>query len=131
MKKVLVSFFAALTAIFFLNSSFSQNIPITGTIQHSSTSEWLDAIGVTVKGSDSGVFTNDKGQFTILVHKLPVRLIASCVGFDPQEIAVNYLFIPVVIRLNMRDSTLPELINFTRVPEKPLIPPTRVRRINQ
>ena len=53
----------------------AQNVTISGTVQNSATKESVPAVSVTVKGTDQGTYSDDKGNFKLIVPKLPVTLV--------------------------------------------------------
>jgi CarboxypepD_reg-like domain len=62
----------------------AQNITISGQVK-SSTGESLGAVSVTLKGSPSGTFTDNKGNFNLSVPsstKFPATLIFSSIGYE-------------------------------------------------
>src|SRR5438034_6471320 len=80
---------ALLIASTFTLVAFAQKLTITGSIRNSSTTESIPAVSVIVKGTSQGTFTDDKGNFSIAVAKLPVTLVISSSGYLPQEIQVT------------------------------------------
>ena len=93
--------FTMLLASIFSVSAFAQNVTISGNVKNSSSTENAAAVSVTIKGTDAGTFTDEKGNYTISTKKLPVTLVFSSVGFTTQEIAVtsasqqvNVIFVP-------------------------------------
>ena len=101
MRKIachLIAFVIAFTLPVF---AFAQNTTITGNVKNSATKENSAAVSVTIKGTDIGTFTDDKGNFSITTKSLPVTLLITSVGYDPQEVTVssatekvNVLFVP-------------------------------------
>src|SRR5262245_25823355 len=69
--------------------AFSQKETISGNVRNSSTTESVPAVSVTVKGGKQGTFTDDKGNFSLTVTKLPVTLVFSSVGFATKEVEVT------------------------------------------
>ena len=61
---------------------------VNGTVKNSNTAEGLSAVSVTVKGTTTGTFTDDKGSFRINVAKTPVTLIFSSVGYSDKEVVI-------------------------------------------
>lgn len=88
MRKFTSYLVAVIMAMLFSTAAFSQNT-ISGNVKNSATSENVNAVSVTVKGSDAGTFTDDKGRFTLNVKSLPVTLVISSVGYTTQEIQVT------------------------------------------
>ncbi len=70
-------------------TAMAQSVTVSGNIKNSANNEATTAVSVTVKGGDQGTFTDDKGNFSLSVKKLPVTLIISSVGFELQEITVS------------------------------------------
>jgi outer membrane receptor for ferrienterochelin and colicin len=89
MRKKLPVLLLLLTSCLISISSFAQSVIIKGSVKGTSTGEALPAVSVTVKGSSAGVYTNDKGEFSISVPSLPVTLIISSVGFESKEVTVS------------------------------------------
>ena len=70
-------------------AAFAQSVTISGNVRNSNTKEGAGAVSVTVKGTNTGSFTDDKGNFKFTVKSLPVVLLISSVGYELQEITVN------------------------------------------
>jgi outer membrane cobalamin receptor len=111
--------------------AFAQNVTISGNVKNSVTNESSAAVSVTIKGSDIGTFTDDKGNFSITAKSLPVTLLITSVGFDPQEVTVsnatdkvNVLFVP--------SNSLGQevVVSASRVPEKILESPVSIERVS-
>ncbi len=111
--------------------AFAQNVTISGNVKNSATQENAAAVSVTIKGSDIGTFTDDKGNFSITAKSLPVTLLITSVGFDPQEVTVsnatdkvNVLFVP--------SNSLGQevVVSASRVPEKILESPVSIERVS-
>jgi hypothetical protein len=78
-----------ITALFSLQA-LAQTVTITGTVRNSLSKEGVPAVSVTVKGTSSGTFTNDKGNFSITTSaKLPLTLSFSSVGFEAKDVEVS------------------------------------------
>jgi outer membrane receptor protein involved in Fe transport len=122
--------------IFFLAfsaSSFAQNIILSGTIRNGSTKELIPAVSVTIKGTNAGTFSDDKGNFRITTSKpLPLTLVFTSIGFDPQEVlvsslAVNGLQVDMVPASSLG---IEVVVSASRVPEKILESPVSIERIS-
>lgn len=67
-----------------------QSTTVSGIIKNARTQEVIPAVSVTVKGSSTGTFTDDRGAFRFTtVQKLPLTLVISSVGFATKEISVS------------------------------------------
>jgi len=79
-----------LLALFLSIAAFAQTVTITGNVKNSSNQDIVPAVSVTLKGTSSGTFTDDKGNFTLTTtQKPPFTLVFSSVGFESQEVTVN------------------------------------------
>ena len=78
-----------LVAATFSLVAFAQKITISGNVRNSSSTDPVPAVSVTVKGGQQGTFTDDKGNFSLIVTKLPVTLIFSSVGYSSKEVEVT------------------------------------------
>lgn len=118
--------------LFFFNYSFAQNITINGSVKNIVTSEAVSSVSITVKGSGEGTYTNDKGNFSLLINRpLPVTLIISSIGYQPQEIAVSNGSPRLAISL-VPQSTLGQevVVSATRTPSRILESPVTIERIS-
>ena len=70
-------------------AAIAQSATISGNVRNSTTKEAAGAVSVTIKGAETGTFTDDKGNFKISVKSLPVTLLISSVGYELQEVTVN------------------------------------------
>jgi len=115
----------------FVSSAFSQTTILSGTIKNSSTKEIIPSVSVEIKGTDAGTFTDDKGNFRISTNRtLPLTLIFSSIGYDPQEISVTD---PqnINVELNPAPSLgIEVVVSASRVPQKILESPVSIERIN-
>lgn len=63
---------------------------VTGNIRNSNTKEVVPAVSVMIKGTQTGDYTNDQGNFRVTVRKgFPVTLVCSSLGFESKEIVVS------------------------------------------
>ncbi|MFN5913252.1 MAG: carboxypeptidase-like regulatory domain-containing protein, partial [Chitinophagaceae bacterium] len=111
----------------------AQNITISGQVK-SSTGESLGAVSVTLKGSPSGTFTDNKGNFNLSVPsstKFPATLIFSSIGYDILE--VQAAGAGAVKEVVMNQSTVlgaEVVVSATRTPTRILESPVSIERIN-
>ena len=81
---------ACLITVLFSLQAFAQTVTINGSVRNSDTKEGVPAVSVTIKGTSSGTYTDDKGNFSITTStKLPLTLVFSSVGFETQEVNVS------------------------------------------
>ncbi len=120
----------ALANIFSI-AAFAQTTTISGTVKNSSTSEVISAASVTVKGSGSGTFTDDKGNFKLTTtQKLPLTLIVSSIGFEMQEITVSS---SENVMVNFKPTNIlgqEVVIAATRTPSRILESPVSIERVS-
>jgi outer membrane receptor for ferrienterochelin and colicin len=127
-------FARASTILFFLIPSlggFAQTVAISGNIRNQSTKESVPAVSVTVKGSQEGAFTDDRGNFKFTaLHKFPIILQVSSIGFETQEITIaNANFVQVEVKPS---SSLGQeiVISASRVAQRILESPVSIERVN-
>lgn len=86
MKKILFIFISCLS----LQSSFGQNISITGKVMDGTTGQSLPLATILVLNADIVVLADDNGKFSIDgITQLPLRLLFNYVGFISDTIEVN------------------------------------------
>jgi len=126
--------FSFLILLFFTSGiAFSQQrIVLHGKIINSSTNESVPAVSITIKGSTSGTFTDDKGNFKLATtHSLPVTLQFSSVGYESQELTVTdasaLIMIPFKPGFTLGADVV---IAASRLPERILESPVSVEHIS-
>src|SRR5215469_14524163 len=63
---------------------------VSGNIKNSQTKENLAAVSVIIKGTTTGTFTDEKGNFRLTTaQKPPFTLIISSIGYAPKEMNVE------------------------------------------
>ena len=120
---------ALLLANLFTLATTAQSVTITGNVKNSATNEAVSAVSVTVKAGDLGTFTDNKGNFSLSIKKLPVTLILSSVGFELQEITVtNNTTLTIQFKPS---STLGQdiVVSATRVATRILESPVSIERV--
>lgn len=130
MKKVTSCLVMLLLANIFTIALYAQSVTITGNVKNSSTQENSSAVSVTIKGTDAGTFTDDKGNFSISAKSFPVTLVFSSVGYDPQEFTVNSATSKVNIAL-VPSNTLGQevVVSASRVAERSLESAITIERV--
>ena len=91
MKRFLRHFAILFLTTTLVMSTKAQNAStVTGTVKNSSSSEALASVSVTLKGSNQGTFTDNKGNFKLAVsQKAPYTLVFASVGFANKEVVVD------------------------------------------
>jgi len=91
MKKCLSHFAIFCLSTLVVFTANAQNASsVSGTVKNASTSETIAAVSVTLKGNNSGTYTDDKGNFKLSVaQKAPYTLVFTSVGFTSKEVVVN------------------------------------------
>jgi outer membrane receptor for ferrienterochelin and colicin len=112
-------------------ASFAQSTTIGGNVKNSVTNESVGAVSVTIKGSDVGTFTSDKGAFSINTKSLPVTLVFSSVGFSTQEVTVSEASKNINVSFVPNSSLGQEVVvSATRTSQKILESPVSIERVN-
>ena len=112
-------------------SASAQNVTISGNVRNSSSRENASAVSVTVKGTDLGTFTDDKGNFSMTVKSLPVTLIFSSIGYELQEVTVSSASQKLDIAFKPSSALGQEIVvSASRVPERILESPVSIERVS-
>lgn len=112
--------------------AFAQSSTITGKIVNRATNESVSAVSVTIKGSQVGTFTDDKGNFKVsFSQKLPVTVLISSVGYALQEVVVTNAFETLNIQLVPSNSLGQEVVvSATKVAQKIMESPVSIERVS-
>lgn len=82
--------FICLSTLIVFTANAQNASSVSGTVKNASTSETIAAVSVTLKGNNSGTYTDDRGNFKLTVsQKTPYTLVFSSVGFTSKEVVVN------------------------------------------
>lgn len=112
-------------------SKVHAQVTIQGNVSNSASKESISAVSVTVKGSNVGTFTNDKGVFSINVKSLPVTLVFSSIGYDAVEQNVSSSSSKLAIAMKPSSALGQEVVvSASRVQEKILESPVSIERVN-
>ncbi len=112
--------------------TFAQNNTLSGTVRNTSTKEGVPAVSVTIKGSSSGTFTDEKGIFKLVTSKqLPITLIFTSVGFETKELTVPTASAGIEVELTAVSTLGTEVVvSASRVPERILESPVSIERVS-
>ena len=115
----------------FSNAVSAQNVTISGNVRNSTTQEKASAVSVTIKGTSVGTYTNDRGEFTINSKTIPVTLIISSIGYEPQEVTVTSATQKIDIAFVPASSLGQEIVvSASRVPERIMESPVSIERVS-
>ena len=122
---LLLSFLLSLTAL-------AQNVTLSGSVKNNQSKEGVPAVSVTIKGSASGTYTDDKGGFKITTSsRPPLTLVFSSIGFQTKEVAVSSAASAIEVGLDPVSTLGVEVVvSASRVPERILESPVSIERIN-
>jgi outer membrane receptor protein involved in Fe transport len=111
-------------------AAYAQSSTITGSVENTASKEKVSAVSVTVKGTNDGTFTDDKGNFKITVAKLPATLLVTSVGYEMQEVTVSSAG-AVKVELKPSNALGQEVvISATKTSQKILESPVSIERIS-
>ena len=131
MRKVTSYLVTFLLANILTIAAFAQNLTINGNVRNSNSKEGSGAVSITVKGEETGTFTDDKGNFRIIVKKLPATLLISSVGYELQEVTVSNTTSLVQVEFKPTNVLGQEVVvAANRVPQKILESPVSIERIS-
>ena len=132
MKNYLIYLCTLVLANVASNAAFAQNSTISGTIVNRISNESVSAVSITVKGSDAGTFTDDRGNFKLSINQpLPVTLLISSVGFTIQEVVVSNAGQPLKVKLEPANTLGQEVVvAASRGAQKILESPVSIERVS-
>ncbi|GAC1592807.1 MAG: TonB-dependent receptor [Ginsengibacter sp.] len=131
MRRSFSLFVVFLIANLFSITVFAQSVVIPGTIKNVSTGEPVPAVSITVKGSGTGTFTNDKGEFKLMVNqKFPITLVISSIGYESQTLTINNADDLQIRMLSSNALGQEVVIAATRTPSRILESPVTIERIS-
>jgi len=133
MKKCLSHFAIFCLSTLVVFTANAQNaISVSGTVKNATTSETVAAVSVTLKGNNSGTYTNDRGNFKLTVsQKAPYTLVFSSVGFTNKEVVVNDNTASLNVSLTPTYVLGSDVVvSASRVSEKFLESPVTIERIS-
>jgi outer membrane receptor protein involved in Fe transport len=131
MSRLLLLLAALVITNIFNTAAIAQTTTITGNVRNSINQDVVPAVSVTIKGSNAGTFTDERGNFRLNTdQKLPLTLVFTSIGFELQEATVNDATTPVSISF-VPASTLgvEVVISASRVPERILESPVSIERM--
>jgi len=120
-----------LTFIILFYFAGAQSVVIRGNVRDSRSKFVVPAVSVIIKGTRTGVFTNDKGDFRLTTNQpLPLTLLISSIGFEPLEAEVKNASDFVQVDLISASILGTEVVvSASRVPERILESPVSIERI--
>jgi len=113
------------------NAFAQQSTNVSGSVKNTKSKEALSAVSITVKGSSTGTFTDDKGNFKFTtVQKVPFTIIISSVGYTNKEVVVKSDDQVIDVELEAAFTLGDEVVvAASRVPERILESPVSIERI--
>jgi len=131
MRKTKSYLLALLLASILSVGAKAQITTITGKVENSESKEKIAAVTVTVKGTNLGTFTDDKGNFKIAVPNLPAVLLVSSVGYVLQEVTVKSGTDVVLVSFKPSNALGQEVVvSATKTSLKILESPVSIERIS-
>ena len=119
-----------LIAVFFSIAAFAQNITVSGSVRNSSSKEIVPSVSVIVKGTNFGTYTNQNGEFSIKLAKLPAVLVFSSIGYEDQELTVNDANATLSVEFKPNTALGQEVvISANRTPQRILESPVTIERM--
>lgn len=122
-----------LSAILFPFALFAQQATISGKVKSSDGSkESVSAVSVVVKGTNTGTFTNEKGEYKLSGNfNFPVTLVFSSIGYETAELVVNSAGSSSDIELKSSSKLGQEIVvSATRVATRIMESPVTIERVS-
>ncbi|TAE11161.1 MAG: TonB-dependent receptor [Bacteroidetes bacterium] len=133
MTNVLRFMSVVLLALGFSIQAISQSsVTISGSVKNGKTKETVSAVSVSVKGAQTGTYTDDNGNFKFTTNKkLPITLVISSVGFATKEVTVSSAGTAVAVEVEPSFELGQDVVvSASRTPERILESPVTIERVN-
>ncbi|MDB5229267.1 MAG: TonB-dependent receptor [Chitinophagaceae bacterium] len=129
MKKLLLGL---LFVLLFTSLSAQETYTLSGRIFDSTNQKGLISASVRIKGTGSGAVTNDNGDFLLkTIHKIPLTLLVSSVGYKTQEFFVSRNTSSLSIALNAETVLVDQLVvTASRKAESILRSPVTIEKLD-
>jgi outer membrane receptor protein involved in Fe transport len=117
--------------LFLTIAASAQTSTISGTVRNSTTKEPVPFVTVAIKGTGSGTYTDEKGNFKLTTSRaFPLTLEFTSVGFSAKQVAVAAGGAVEVDLVPGSDLGTEVVISASRVPERILESPVSIERMN-
>ena len=121
---------SSLMAVLISIAANAQSTVISGNVRNETSKEGVPAASVIVKGTNQGTFTNQNGDFSIKVAKLPVVLVITSIGYENQEMTVSNTSQPLTVDFKVNNALGQEVvIAGTRKAIRSLESPVTIERL--
>lgn len=125
------SFIATLLVACLMSFAGYAQTVVSGNVKNSASKDIIPAVSVTVKGSNVGTFTDDKGNFRFTTGlKLPFIVLFTSVGFEMKEVEVSTS--GQSLQVELAPSTVlgaEVVVAASRTPQRILESPVSIERI--
>jgi outer membrane receptor protein involved in Fe transport len=119
-----------LMAVLFSVAALAQTVTVSGSVRNSSSKEIVPSVSVIVKGTNVGTYTNQNGEFSLKISKLPAVLVFSSIGYEDQEVTVNEASSSLNVEFKPNTSLGQEVVvSANRTPQRILESPVTVERM--
>lgn len=130
MRKVLPLVAVLIMVHAFTIAAIAQAVTIKGTVKDATTKGTISAVSVVIKGTSTGTYTDDNGNFTLTTSQsLPVTLEISAVNFATKTVTISTAD-GNVIELEQSSALGQEVVvSATRTPSRILESPVSIERV--
>ncbi|WP_298411691.1 TonB-dependent receptor, partial [Hydrotalea sp.] len=129
-KLQLLFLFCMPVTLLYVTAHAQEATTVSGVIKNAINNETVSSVSVTIKGSSTGAYTDEKGYFKFSTsQKPPFTLVISSVGFSNKEVTFSGSPVEVSIQPHY---TLGEevVVAASRVPEKIIESPVTIERVS-
>jgi outer membrane receptor protein involved in Fe transport len=104
---------------------------VVGVVKNASSGEKVAAVSVVIKGTETGTFTDDKGNFKLNPKSFPITIVFTSIGYAAQEVVVNEATKNLEVNFVSSNALGQEVvISATRVSQRILESPVSVERVS-
>jgi len=87
-KSMLKSRLIVLISLLIVSFANAQDIILKGSVNDIETLKSISEANISVKNTNFGTYSNEKGEFTLSICCLPIKIKVSHIGFESQEIEI-------------------------------------------
>lgn len=130
MRKVLPLVAVLIMAHAFTIAAIAQAVTIKGTVKDATTKGTISAVSVVIKGTNTGTYTDDNGNFTLSTSQsFPITLEISAVNFATKTVTITKAD-GNVVELEQSSALGQEVVvSATRTPSRILESPVSIERV--
>ncbi|WP_153798847.1 TonB-dependent receptor [Foetidibacter luteolus] len=130
-SRLSISALVLVTCFTYLAANAQSAITVSGSVKNSASKDGVSAVSVLIKGTTSGAYTDEDGNFRFTTtQKPPFTLVISSIGYSSQEVQYNAAGQVVNVEITPTYALGEDVVvAASRVPERILESPVSIERV--